>query len=368
MRILLTAFVCISFTCHSQLHTLNKVAFDSSNSSYADFVISDTTLYVLTEEGQVLAWGLSTLHKSQLMLSDPNDKIISLAKSKTNEIYLGSERGKVYKLNPDFTSSLHLKTKFPVRFLVFNSDNKLLLIVPNAIYDPQTKRHWTNFKNHTTGLIVKKHGKRTDTYFQMPHYIFVDSRDKLWMIASFGEFGGDVQIFDTRQLEIVDNKFDSISPGLFFPKSVFEDTNGNVFITSGLQHFSSSGEIYKIKPNQGTEKIFASSGPRRVERKTGKVLDEGGMFIGPGAFNKIDSSIYFATSSGIYKSGISHTGKIENPQLLINPDLTWSQEPLAIGASMAVKKMIFTNNGVLVFLTKKDGIGIYDNKRVTMLK
>jgi len=249
----------------------------------------------------------------------------------------------------------------------------LFAIVPYAIHDTESKRHWDKFKNHTGGVIVRKKvlgvfSKTIDTYFRMPQYTFLDSNDQFWMGASFGEFGGELQIFDARQLRIADNKFDSIAPGLFFPKSIFEGNNGDIFVTSGLQHFMNSGEIFRIDTSGHASKIFKSSGYRNVDRKTGKVLDEGGFFVGPGAFNRTENCLVFATDRGIYKAGFDDTGKLDTPQLLVKPELTWSREALAIGASMAIKKMEYTADNRLLFLSKKDGIGIYNGQSTIILK
>ena len=129
--------------------------------------------------------------------------------------------------------------------------NKMFLVLPKGVYDPQNKKYWSEFENHTSGIIHKKKvfgifRKRIYKYLSYPEFAYLDSKDKWWICANFGEFGGDAQIFDTKNEKIYANKFEGIDPGLLFPKSVFEDKNGNVFIASGIQHMFSSGNIYKI--------------------------------------------------------------------------------------------------------------------------
>jgi hypothetical protein len=60
-------------------------------------------------------------------------------------------------------------------------------------------------------------------YFAIPQYTFIDSDGNWWMTAVYGEFGGDLEIFDTQNKAIVDNKFLGINPGDLSPRSVFED-------------------------------------------------------------------------------------------------------------------------------------------------
>jgi len=361
MKSILGIFFFISASCFGQIE-------------FEDFVQTETQAFVLSNDGRITSWNLKTLEKLGTSLNDSLDKIISLAKDANDQVFAGTEKGNIYIVSSDLTLKEFLKSKYyPIKYIFFNSSNKLLLIVPNAVYDPVSKRHWRKFKNHTNGLIVKRKvlwlfPRKTDTYFQMPQYAFLDSNDRIWMIASFGEFGGDLQIFDTRQLKIVDNKIDSISFGLFFPKSVFEGNNGDIFITSGLQHFMNSGEIYRITPGLKANRVFKSDGPRKANRKTGEVLDEGGMFVGPGAYDKNENSISFTTERGFYKLHFDNNGKPGKPELIVKPELTWSREALAIGVSMAIKRMEFTSDGRFLFLSKKDGLAIYDQGSITFLR
>lgn len=318
-------------------------------------------------------WNLSTLDTLSFEKNDTTSyKFLCVAKDRMNAIYFGTDKGHIFKYQPE-TGECYVfkKLKYAVHYIVFNSDNHPLVIVPYAIYDPITKKHWTKFENHTDGLIHRKKilglfSKRVYKYFQMPQYIFLDSQDRLWMTAGFGEFGGDAQIFDTKNFRIVDNKFDSISPGLLHPKSVFEGPDQKIFITSGLQHFSSSGDIYKINAIGSTTKVFHSSGPRVLDRKTQKVVDQGGLFIGPGAYNRNDDCIYFATSRGIHKIKVDKNNS-QGAEFVIDPALRWGREPLAIGAAMNIKRMEFLPDGRLLFLTAMDGIGILDGHRITLL-
>jgi hypothetical protein len=349
------------------------IRIEKTNSSYKTALYYNDNVYAITESGHVVIWNLSTL---DTILFPKNDtasyKFLCVAKDQINAVYFGTDKGHIFKYHPETGEcGLYKKLKYSIHHIVFNSNNHPLVIVPYAVYDPITKKRWTEFENHTNGLILKKKvlglfSKRIYKYLQMPQYTFLDSQDRLWMTASFGEFGGDVQIFDAKNFRILDNKFDSISPGLLCPKSVFEGTGKNIFITSGLQHFSNSGDIYRVDPDGSTTKIFHSSGRTVIDRKTNKVIDEGGLFIGPGAYNKQDDCIYFATSRGIHKIRSSQN-KSEAAELVVDPALRWGREPLAIGVAMNIKRMEFLPDGRLLFLTAMDGIGMLDHGKITLL-
>lgn len=344
-----------------------------SQTEFEDFVLTNSHCFAVAN-GAITVWDQKKFTKSQAFLRDTEDKILSIAKDANGEVFVGTEKGMIYNLDSDLTFNRFLSSKYyPIKYLFFNSENKLFLIVPNAVYEPRTGCHWTKFRNHTDGIIHKKKllgvfSVKSKTYFQMPHYAFLDSKDRIWMTASFGEFGGDLQIFDTRNQKIINHEPDSINMGLFFPKSVFESSKGEIFITSGVQHFMNSGDIYRMSSDLEIVRIFRSDGPRKIDRKTGVVLDEGGLFIGPGAFDKATNTITVATDRGFYRVRIDGNEKLGTPELLVNPELTWAREALAIGASMAIKKMEYTSDGKLIFLSKKDGIGIYDGDKIMLLK
>jgi hypothetical protein len=342
-----------------------------TNSNYKSFTTVGDRLFAINDSGQVIIWDLTQPDTIHFAHNDKPYRYTAICKDRQHQIFLGTDKGDVYKLNPyDLSFSLFLHCKYYVYSICFNSDNKMFLIVPYAVYDPVARKGWTKFKNHAGGLIHRKKvmrffWKKTDCFFSMPQFTYLDKKDRWWMCSSFGEFGGETQIFDTKKRKIYNNKFDGINTGLLFPKSVFDDNNGNVYITSGLQHFTSSGEIYKIAPDRTVTKIYDSE-----HRDTTKenILNGNGIFVGPGTYNKIDSSIYWATTNGFYKAVLPASGTLKNPQLMFNPALSWKRAPLAIGVEMTIKQMEFTDCNKLLFLTANNGFGIYDGLKLIFFK
>ena len=339
--------------------------------NFTKMLVGVDNLYALDQNGQFYVWNLTTLEKTYES-KDTTLKYISIAKDKNNKIYLGTDNGKIEVLNKsDFSTKIfiELKKNLSVKEIFLNSKNEIFLIVPYAVYDPIKDKFWTNFKHKSNGMIVQKRflfifKKRTRKYFDLPQYSFIDSNDRIWMTKSFGEFGGSIQIFDTKERKELSTNFDNLNFGMLFPQSVFEDNQQNIFITSGLQHFMNSGEIYKIKDNIAS-KIFDSED---FTSTTNSKDFNNGVFIGPGTYNPVDNKIYFATTEGFFCSAIPNTGWIEKPDLIFKPELQWDREPLAIGVAMSVKKLEFTTDNRLVFLTSNNGIGIYDGKELKMIK
>jgi hypothetical protein len=374
MRIFVTLslLVVISIYCTAQPDSAS-VTIQKTNANYTQILYHENRIYGITSYGQAVIWDLSSFDTVAFNHNDTvSYKFLCVAKDRLNQLYFGTNTGHVFQYKPETGEwLLYKKIRYRVHHLFFNSENQPIFIIANAVYDPIRKKYWDKFENRDGGFVVTKKvlwlfKKRVYHYFNMPDYTFLDSHDRLWMTASFGEFGGSVQIFDTKNYRIVEPKLDSINMGLLFPRSVFEGSSNEILITSGLQHFSNSGDIYRINSDNSTTLLFHSSGHRKIDSKTRKVVDEGGLFIGPGAYNPSDGRIYFATSRGIHKMHIDKNDvKIE---LVINPDLSWEREPMAIGVAMNIKKMEFLPDGSLMFLTTKDGIGILRNNAVSFLK
>jgi hypothetical protein len=339
--------------------------------NYKHLITTDDKIFAINDSGQVVVWDLNKLDTIHFPHNNTSLHYTAISKDRQNQIFIGTNKGKIYKVNPsDLSYSLFLDDKHSVHAICFNADNKMFLIVPAAVYEPSTKKYWNKFTHEKNGMIVRKKvlglfWKKTNRYFDMPQSTFIDNQNRIWMTSSFGEFGGSIQIFDTRKRKKLNAKFNGLDMGLFFPKSVFSDNSGNIYITSGLQHLMNYGEIYKIDKHRTVTKIYDSED---YIDTTKNIFLDAGIFVGPGAYSKADSSIYFATTRGFYKAALPSTGKLQNPQLLFNPALRWEREPLAIGIGMTIKQMEFTTDNKLIFLTTNDGIGIYGEGNLIILK
>jgi hypothetical protein len=348
---------------------INKIVKTTINYKY--FATADNKLFAINDSGQVVIWNLNKLDTIHFSHNDTSFRYTAITKDRQNQIFIGTNKGDIYKVNPtDLSYSLFLDDKYYVHAICFNSDNKMFLIVPAAVYEPSSKKHWNNFTHEKNGMITRKKvlglfWKTTNKYFDMPQLTSIDNHDRIWMTSSYGEFGGSIQLFDTKKHKELNDKFDGLDMGLLFPKSVFSDDKGNTYITSGLQHFMNWGEIYKIDEHRTVTKIYDCKDYRDTTKNK---FEDAGIFVGQGAYNKTDNSIYFATSRGFYKAALQSTGKLQNPQLLFNPTLSWEREPLAIGIGMTIKRMEFTTDNKLIFLTANDGMGIYHNNKLTLLK
>lgn len=342
---------------------------NSAKSFYKDILMDGDHLYAINSKGKIAVWNLHSLESHPLAI-DTTIVYTCIAKDRNNDIYAGTGNGLLMKLNKsNFSFSKHsqLKKDVSIHNIFFTSQNKMFLVIPNGVYDPIHDKIWNKFRLiETAGMVVSRVKKFFFYYytgkpryvFTLPQFSYVDSNDKIWMANTFGEFGTWVNVFDTnRQKELKPDIFESY--GLLHLQSIFEDDKKNIYVTSGLQHFMNSGSIYKIV--NGKAVIIFDSRDYKLD------ADEGDLYIGPGTFNVKDQKLYFATQKGIYRSLIPQSGKIDALEKVFSPELLYNRENLAIGIEMAIKKMEFTNDNRLIFLTENNGIGIYNGKEVITL-
>jgi hypothetical protein len=337
-----------------------------TNINYFAYTITDNYLYVINDSGNVVIWDINKYDTIRFLDADTSFRFTCITKNKQNEIFLGTDEGEIYKFTHgsfDLQKFLTLKKKYYIHDIFFNSRNEMFLIIPWVVYDPIKDKYWNKFIHPPTGMLYRKKvlfffKKETNKYCFLPDYTYIDKEDKIWMIKNEGEWGGDIQLFDTKKKKCLKLKYDSLELNPF--QSVFEDNDKNIYLSSGIQHMSSSGCIDKIDSNHHVIRIFDS------EDYATPWGDE--LFIGPGTFNKFDSCIYFASSFGFFKTNLKLLENHIMPAHLFSPLLTWSYGNMACGYAMPVKRMEFISDNKLIFLTTNNGIGIYDGKKLVFLK
>lgn len=355
----LLLFLLLSVFGYSQADTIT---------SYKDMVMDNNHLYAISDKGKISIWDIHSLKK----LHEVQDTMYSaIGRDRNNIIHIGTKDGRLAKFNNDFSLNwyLQLKKKLQVHNIFFNSQNKMFLVVPYAVYDPVNDKYWDKFKIvDTPGRMrvstIKKflffYYTRPAKYsFMPPRIAFADSNDRIWMANTFGEFGTMLNVFDAKkEKELEPDIFESY--GSLHLQSVFEDDKKNVYVTSGLQHFMNFGEIFKIVKGKATS-IFNTRDYNEKEEK-------GSLFIGPGTFSIKEQKLYFPTQRGIFRAAIPNEGKITELEKVFAPTLLYSRESHAIGAQMAVRKMEFTSDNRLIFLTSNNGIQLYDGEKVVEIE
>lgn len=334
---------------------------------YTDMLYAGDSLFALHDSGRLVVWDLKTNEKLYTQ-NDTLPKYTAIAKDRNGIVYLASSGGYVYKLknNSCYKPKLFFKDEDISRkiyFLFFNSKNKMYFVLNEGLYCAENGKIYDQFEN--TGFSAVQRvtfdgSEPSNFYFETPKTTFIDSNDRIWMSMTMGEFGGTRYIFDTKDNKILDEITE-----LNHIQSFCEDTAGNIYVTEGLQHMMNFGTIYKVTPDMKAIEVYDSQ--FTFDYTETDFGDE--LFIGPGAWNKKESRLYFASSQGVYSTGISGDNKLTDVEKLFEvKDLLYERENLAMGMQMAVKKLDFTPNNHLIFLTAVNGIGIHNGKELIMLK
>jgi hypothetical protein len=192
----------------------------------------------------------------------------------------------------------------------------------------------------------------------------MDEEDNLWVGFRYGEWGGDLFVFNTRQRRFLPLKLGAFSIELNPIQSICSDGK-NVFVSTGLSHMDISGSIVQFIDNQASI-IFDSSPYSDAHSKDTSFKAE---YIGPAAFNSSDHKLYFYSQHGFFrgdpKEDLSSIVKWEK---VAQPHLKWSWGQLdAVGYPMNVAKIAFYRNSQIVFLTQSNGIGVLQDGRFIFL-
>jgi hypothetical protein len=350
MKYLITIFssllICCSLSCKSQPNLKPHVI---------DFVVINKQIWGLTTTGQLVAF---TEDGEPLNIQPPQNKgIFIITKDKQNNLIVAdsAKHIRLYnnKANTWTTTNTYKRRLYGI---VYDSKNQQHLITDrgikmnNVYYLPDTTYALNKQLRFSPGLIAA------------PSAYTIDKNDNIWMGYAAGEWGGDIYIFNTQLKKFVKPKAADISP----VKSIFE-IGQDVYISSGLQHFDTFGEILKFV-NLSAKSIFTSNSYKKD--KNGIRINKAGEYIGPATFNKFDGQIYFYSQNGFFKGDPkSDLSDLKYWQHVFSPKLHWTNgQNNAVGSPMNVLKIEFISQSKFIYATANDGLCLYDGYNQIILQ
>lgn len=382
-RILFLLIILLLLKCElmaSDSLCVEKIA--KTNHHYKHFISLNDKLYALTDKGKLVIWNLNAFDTIANNLNDKGYHFSAIAVDKEKRVFIGTTRGHLFILDTAHLQlKLYLKRKYYIFSIGFNTVNKLFLIIPYAVYQPQEKKTWTAFKNHTTGIIHKQRVKGkwqiADSYLELPDFTFMDSQDRWWICANDGEWGGHIQIFDTRTEAIIDNKFDSINPNGFAPRSAFEDSNRNIFISSEdiICSIAPDRTIRKWKYNFKFERPKMDTATKVSADSVGNIIVSvnripiiaPNYYYGPTVFDSQTSLIYASDSRGVFLLQPSDLGIFDVKALLFTPiGFDKGIDEYHIGVSL--KEMVLSTKKEILYLSIHGELGYYYKNRLVLFK
>lgn len=246
--------------------------------NYKDYIISNNCIWGLTSKGTINFFDISTGKEIHKKISNRyRVKILTLDHDGIPTVLDGFGRIKKYDSKKNSWITI-LECSEDVSAILFDSKGICYAVTGGGILDVSTnKKYFT--KNSLNHQINFKEGWPT------PSCHFIDKSDNIWLGFGFGEWGGELIIFNTISKEFITPELIGTLP----VKSFFEDSSG-VYLSAGLMHFSTSGTIVKFE-NFRASILFNSP------------MD--GEYIGPATFNAFNNSIYFYSQNGIFRGDIT---------------------------------------------------------------
>ncbi|MBT1686852.1 NHL repeat-containing protein [Dawidia soli] len=338
----------------STIVPLDSIDVDSVNHSlgtFTDFHIIDSTVLLLTDSGKLFRVPMDALGTSPEFLLD---SVTAFTASADGSICASRENGSVDRLTRMGTARV-TSIDSTVHILRFNSKNVGYAVTDRGIISLSSSKLFFPDSLQNSPFTI-------DDFWNKPRCAFVDSDDNLWVGFNYGEWGGNIVVFDTKTEQFKMIEFDTLRPSSAPIMSLFEGKNGVIYATSGLMHFDIAGGIFAIE-NFKAKLIYDKFAWNVSENDITNV----GEYIGPGAFNEKNKQVLYYSNLGFsyasYEDGLFCSVSYWKPRLL------WRYgQSMAVGYGMNVTKIQFTKNGSLVFLTTANGIGFLNGDHLIFYK
>ena len=318
-----------------------------------DFVVVQNTIWVLDKKGNLLSFnsnGSALPQKLHLASSG-----VSLHATGSDSILVHAG-GKVFSINTKTLSS-RLVANLPDTIPLLACDKQQRLWAAGAKGLIQVATGRTYVPDSTQNIYYK--------WLPDPAATLLDAAGRLWIGFGMGEWGGNLQVFntETQRFDYVDFRK---SAACLAPVKSFCQVADQVYMSCGVMHFFTFGCITRFDA-LAPKPVFISD-----EKRNYRLTADGqkaGEYLGPTTYNVVDNSLYYYSQNGVFKAGIrSDLSKVESWKLVFKPQLHWtSGQRDAIGSPMNVSKMAATADGTLVLLAPNDGVGIWDGITFNLL-
>jgi hypothetical protein len=327
---------------------------------YYDFVIVKDRLLAITDTGHIRLFDLNQADPPAERPFGDTLVAVAIAKDIHSALIIADNHHHILKYD-SVGHSWVLLGNYPNYLcgITFDHANTCYLITSRGIVELGTKQ--TYLPDSGLNKQTPYHGSWPTG--QLTYH--TDEQDNIWVGLRYGEWGGDLFVFNTRLkrfLPLTLNGFNIESKPIQCICSNGED----VFISTGLDHFTTSGSMIRVK-NYKASIIFDSSPYSDAHRKDTSFIGE---YIGPTSFNEIDHCLYFYSQHGFFRGDPDKDiSTIEKWEKIAQPRLKWSSGQMnAVGSPMNVRKIAFYHNSQMAFLTQLNGIGLLQDGHAVFLQ
>lgn len=353
---LLFFILCTTFQLIAQTQFKDLIA----QTQFKDYIVADSVIWALTIDGKLKLFDIETGKQSGKKISN-NSEILLISKDKLGNIVIVDKNSEINKWSEQLNSwEVISRCEGTIYGILFSSKNKCYAIMNFGIRDVESNEAFVPKYSMNSQITYKGTWRNPSCYF-------IDKRDNIWIGFDYGEWGGDLFVFNSTEKKYLTPSFDDFEMGLSPVRSFFEDSF-SVYLSSGLDHlYSTSGDIVRFDNFKPTP-LFSSDTHWNNSEKRDSFIS--GEYIGPAVFNYFNNSIYYYSQYGIFSGNKTlDLSKKENWKLVVKPSLLWYYgQPMAAGSAMNVLKITIIDKDKLIFLSQLDGIGLFDGVKLTMMK
>jgi hypothetical protein len=331
---------------------------NTSLQDYKDFVLDGDRVWALTKSGNFNIFDINTGNETEQHIYNGSD-IAVVARDANGSIVIANNNHHIKGYLPETKSWLDVATfKGTPLNLMFNSRNEAFLVTDQGVVDLSNNRVFKpEMDSMSFGMKISSEGWATG-----PSACLMDSKNNIWLGFNFGEWGGDLYVFNTNNKQLRSLSTDSSRVSYAPVHAVFE-AGSRIYVTAGSSHLGGYSGRIAVFENYCGKKVFNS-----FQTGSGMNVTEG-VYVGAGAYNLQDNNIYFYSQKGLFKGELStDLSKIEYWEKVFNQDLLTSKCRDNVYERVDVRKMGFSKSGNLIFLSKNNRIGIYNGKTIKLLQ
>jgi hypothetical protein len=249
--------------------------------------------------------------------------------------------------------------------LVFDGQNRAYAITDKGIQDLATREIFFSKLSRLANQTMHEDRWEGLSCFHM------DKDNNIWIGFDFGEWGGKLFIFDTGRKTFVKSILADMEERLYPVESFSEDPTA-VYVSAIMNHMMTSGStISRFKNFQETllfeSKSYWSEPVQDGTRKLKYMIQ--GEGIKSVSYSPYDRVLYFASQNGIFRGEVPDglTEARHWQHMAINDVEAKNSSPKAVLVPHSINRIAAVKKNTVVFLSQFDGIGIFENGRITML-
>lgn len=323
----------------------------SAQTLYKEMIKVNDKIWVLTLKGTITIIDYTNGRKDSVSVQYPKT-ILNLVKDYNGDVVVVDAEHQIKRYDSKSNQWKSISSyKDAILELLFDKKNNCYLITSKGIVDIQTGKIYFSTQSLNEQRTITDEWRHTSCYF-------MDRHDCIWIGGGYGEWGGDLFIFNTQTRKFITPKLHDFNISLWCIQSFFED-NLNVYMSVGMAHMSYSGAIVKFD-GFDAKIVFESHEDWKSESNHTE-----GEYIGTTVFNPFNNSICFYSQHGFFKGDKSKDlSQKFNWKHILKTTYNYKNGVRAWWSTILVSKIIPLSSTDYLFLTQNEGVGYLKNEKL----